>query len=603
VRKQTHQLKPLQPGNMPGHVIFFDTETFLIPENEQEVRHLLRLGVMAYVRFRNDRRRTRFEPVTFTTTEAFWERVFLHTHPKRTLYLVAHNVLYDIAVLQFIPYLDSAGFHLESMYVTYSTVILRYRRESEQIIIMDNRNLFPGKLEQWGERLGLEKLPMPEENAPFEAWETYCRRDVHIMVESWRRWLTLIREEKLGPFRLTIAGQALAAFRSRFMSHTIWVHADAEAIRTEREAYRGGRTQAFYVGRLENGPYYKLDVNSMYPYVMREEEYPVCLIGRRDNVTLPELEIRLRMYNVIANVTIRTNIDAYPVRYSNRTIYPIGEFRTTLCTNELRYALARDDIVKVHYLYYYRPRPIFRTYVDYCIQRKVEAERKNDPVGRYLWKLMMNSLYGKFGQKACELQLMGEDPWCEFGVIPWLDAKTGERTLVYVIGHRAYRVVRDKEGFNSFVAIAAEVTANARMYLFSLIQVAGRNNVFYCDTDSLIVNQQGYDNLRHLLSDTELGKLKLEGIAEEIELRAPKDYSFGGEDKIKGIPKSARQLEPGVFEFDFWPRLGTLLRNPDKGGYWTERRIKRLRRKIEYGIVTDSGWVKPYKVGEDIILE
>lgn len=45
------------------------------------------------------------------------------------------------------------------------------------------------------------------------------------------------------------------------------------------------------------------------------------------------------------------------------------------------------------------------------------------------------------------------------------------------------------------VRITAYVTDMARVYLDQLADLAGYDNVCYCDTDSLMVTQKGYENL------------------------------------------------------------------------------------------------------------
>ncbi len=55
------------------------------------------------------------------------------------------------------------------------------------------------------------------------------------------------------------------------------VHMKPEVIKLEIDSYRGGRNECFFIGEA-HGEFYKLDVNSMYPYVMATHYYPIkCL--------------------------------------------------------------------------------------------------------------------------------------------------------------------------------------------------------------------------------------------------------------------------------------------------------------------------------------
>jgi len=596
MRKKPHLLKPVGTGNIPSSVLFFDVESLLEEKDDNITLHHFRLGVAKYVRFNPDGSIRNITTYRFTKQSSFWDIVKDRTLSKKPLYLVAHNVKYDIAVLRFYNYLPQMGYNLTSIYDKYQTTIMRFRRDKQSLVIMDNANIFPGKLEKWGKALNIPKLPMPPWGADNETWFTYCERDVEIMVRLWERWFQTLREYELGRWGITLASQAFNIFRHRFMKHKICIHNNEEAITLERQAYRGGRSQPFFIGKLNSGPYYKLDVNSMYPYVMRRYEYPTALGGIKGDIRLSELYARLKRYAVIANVTICTDTPLYPYKQGTRTVYPVGTFRTTLCTAELKEAVKRNHVLAVHKVVWYRTRRLFVDYIDFCYKRKLEAERSGNVAERQFWKLLMNALYGKFGQRSSTTKVIGTTDKIMFTTMPAKDVTTGERYLIHAIGKTLFRQVQESEGYNSFVAIAAEVTAYARVYLWRLIEQAGVHNVFYVDTDSLIVNQAGYLRLLHYLHDTNLGMLKVEGIADEIVLRAPKDYVFGKKERIKGVPSSAEQLDENVYRYEFWPGLKTLMRKLNGEDYWTEKRTKVLARDIRYGEVTKTGRIHPYTI-------
>ncbi|GAI51205.1 unnamed protein product, partial [marine sediment metagenome] len=83
------------------------------------------------------------------------------------------------------------------------------------------------------------------------------------------------------------------------------------------------------------------------------------------------------------------------------------------------------------------------------------------------------------------------------------------------------------ESFNSFPAISSEVAAYARLYLWELMKQAGEGNYFYCDTDSLFVNESGLYNLGDKLNNTELGGLKIIEKMDWVDIRGLKDYTTG----------------------------------------------------------------------------
>ncbi|GAI73470.1 unnamed protein product, partial [marine sediment metagenome] len=122
---------------------------------------------------------------------------------------------------------------------------------------------------------------------------------------------------------------------------------------------------------------------------------------------------------------------------------------------------------------------------------------------------------------------------------------------------------------------------------------AGRDNVFYCDTDSLMVNKAGYDNLEPELDRLILGKLKLENTTFKLEIHGLKDYVFGTKVVIKGISKLSKKLKEGVYETYQSVGIKTGLHRKELNEVLWKRRVKHLSRVYKKGTVTSSGKVEP----------
>ena len=156
---------------------------------------------------------------------------------------------------------------------------------------------------------------------------------------------------------------------------------------------------------------------------------------------------------------------------------------------------------------------------------------------------------------------------------------------------------RERQGevsFNAYPAIASHVTADARLRLADYLRYAGREHVYYVDTDSLIVDNDGFAALSDFVDSSKLGYLKLEGVANEIFIRAPKDYAFGAEEHMKGVSHDAQRLGSNVFRQQQWPGL---LQGFARG-HWdrvlTVPVTKTLDRTISSGVVRGDGSVEPY---------
>jgi hypothetical protein len=215
-----------------------------------------------------------------------------------------------------------------------------------------------------------------------------------------------------------------------------------------------------------------------------------------------------------------------------------------------------------------------------------------------LCKLFINSLYGKFGQAGfLQREIGAVDPY-EVYSMQHLNIDTGEYSRLVALGGRLYEETKQGESHNSLPAIAAHITAYARLYLWRLLRLAGPNNCYYVDTDSLLVNQAGWDNLRSTIAPVRLGALKPELISGWAEIRAPKDYALEGRERIKGIRADAENLAEGVYDQAEFDHLRGMLQAGDIGNYHVRRVVKHQSRRIYSGRLLASGWVEPWNLAE-----
>ncbi|GAJ24776.1 unnamed protein product, partial [marine sediment metagenome] len=205
----------------------------------------------------------------------------------------------------------------------------------------------------------------------------------------------------------TRGSTAMAAFLLSHYTTKIYIHNNKQAIDLERESYKGGRVECFYLGDLNNENYYILDVNSLYPFVMANNDYPVKYKRIMHNITLQDLYTRLKHRAMVARVLIETDEPVYAVR-RGRCIFPIGRFWVTLCTPELKHAFKHNHIKKVDVCVIYEHENIFRSYIDTFYTLRNEFRSAGVEVFEQLCKYMMNSLYGKFGQKGENWNKIGD---------------------------------------------------------------------------------------------------------------------------------------------------------------------------------------------------
>ena len=588
-----HYLRGNKANRRPSRILFFDVESNLTPLDEVRTQHAPVLICASHLRlWRSGRSPSRIDTIHYTP-DSFWVEVERRATPKHPLYLVAHNLNYDLGVLHWDQELIARGWTLGWMYIRGATNIIRLTKGNRKIIFVDNMNWFKCSLAKLGEVVNLPKLDTDPLQATTAQLLPYCQRDVEIMVRAWLGWFAFLDTHDLGNWAMTAPSQAYHAFRHRFLHHDLLIHNHEEALALERAAYRGGRTSVFYRGDLSGQPVYKLDLNSAYPAVMQHEAMPSRLLFHTTRVTVAELSEWLHTRCIIAKVDLTTTGNPYPVHHRDHNVYPVGTFTTTLSTPEIRYALDHGWIRHVHEAAVYQAEIIFSDYVTtlYALRQQFQAE--GNTVYNYLVKLMLNGLYGKFGQTASEFTEWGpvDDVFNEPMTV--LDLETNTRHHLYRFGNTMYTETETGETNSSMPAVAAHVTAYVRMWLYELREQAGTDQVYYCDTDSLFTTPTGHQQLTSLLDESRLGALKLEDASSHVDIRAPKCYRWNDKWTRKGVPPKAIESAPNTFTFTRFPTLRGLATRPRHEPFYTVQAHRTLRYQIYDGIPKLNGWVQP----------
>lgn len=597
IYRKCHCLKPEKTLAIPRHLLFFDTETTQEVLSDGSIKQTLKLGWACYCQRGYGRNLEQYHWHYFDDAVGFWQFVFAHTAKKRKLWVLARNLVFDFTITKGWKYLRNEKFKLKFFHNQGTTSIISVRGQKGSIIFLDIMNWFVESLAKTGERIGIPKLKIDFKTCSDEYLKIYCKRDVEIEIENFKRFIRFLEGNQVSRLCYTRGSTAMAAYLFRHYKKRIWVHNNEQAIDLERDSYRGGRTECFYLGELKDENYYIVDVNSLYPFVMRNNLYPVKYKKILRQITTDTLTKTLIDYAVVAKVLIKTNEPVYAVR-RKRTIFPIGTFWVTLTTPELKYALKHNHILKIDRLVIYEQSNIFKSYVDRFY--KLRHEFKTAGVAEYeeLCKKMLNSLYGKFGQKAEVWKKIGDCPDEPDRVeVCYIEGCHKTRAIRYLLGE-IFELKGYKEPFNSFPAISSQVAADARMYLWELMRQAGRGNYFYCDTDSLFVNETGLQNLSNKLSNTSLGDLKIIEQMDSLEIRGLKDYTTATKTVIKGIRKLAIKIADGVYEQELWPSFKGLLRQKHPDVYAVQRIRKTLNRKYTKGIVLNDGLVVPLVLDE-----
>lgn len=401
---------------------------------------------------------------------------------------------------------------------------------------LDSLKLMPFSVAELSRAFGLEmskgeidyNMERPIDYEPTTKEWAYVIRDVEIVAECLRFMFDDNCNKmtagacSLAYYKETVGGEE--GFRKLFPI------LDKDTDTAIRKAYRGGYT---YLNPINANIMHKdgivLDVNSMYPWAMKYKPMP---LGRpekfygepdiKNNKWYGKCEVLYVVRIKIIHADVKDNhIPTLQAKNSfryNETEYlsEIDDLEVTLTNIDLQLFLEHYDAEIEYYDGYFFQSKIglFDSHIDHFM----EIKKATKGAKRTIAKLMLNSLYGKFGTNPHR----GKK-------IPALD----NDKIVY----------REVEYFDTkpvYCPVAVFTTAYARDNIIRNAQKA-YDRFIYCDTDSL--HLQGMEIPVGITVDPlELGAYKLESTFTKSYFIRSKTYleEIDGEIEVKcaGMPKN-----------------------------------------------------------------
>lgn len=232
----------------------------------------------------------------------------------------------------------------------------------------------------------------------------YIRNDVEIMARA----LDIMFKQKLT--KMTIGSDALSFYKSINVNFNKYFPVLPYEIDEDiRRSYRGGFTYLNDIYKnKETGGGLVLDVNSLYPSVMKNESLPfgepLYFEGQYKDDNLYNLYVQTFSCSFdlksqkIPTLQIKNNMSFMPNEYvksSNGDIVTL-----TLTSIDLDLFFKQYDVHDITYHSGWKFRSIkglFSTYIDIWSAKKIEAKKEKNNAMYRISKLMLNSLYGKFG--------------------------------------------------------------------------------------------------------------------------------------------------------------------------------------------------------------
>lgn len=411
-------------------------------------------------------------------------------------------------------------------------------------------------------------------------------------------WFDAVESQRLGPIKTTLASQAWAAFRHRFLSHPLLCHCDVQASNLEYAGTFSGRAECFRIGHID-GPLYHYDVKSCYPSLLKGEPIPCRLKHVREGNASSLIAAMASGYVCVADVTLSTNVPQFPLKMQSITCWPTGTFRTVLIGRELQAAMKLVPQPIVHVFAAYETDCIFDKWIDWAVGYREQCKSGNDSVGENVAKLLTNSLWGRFAKRDRHWRNVDNDcsvvDWED-----WFERVPGETQMQHFRSFGGLTQCLEDEGYNreAVPIVTAFINSLGRDYLWRLMSYVGRENVVYCATDSVILTSMGNATLAGGQATMAIGqcRLSLQAVYDCLNIRGIHHYDALGLDVDAGVPMSVSRDENGVAH---WSTVEPLSGPMSRGECPTARIVPRKRDtnvKYLHGVVGKDGRVTPHHI-------
>ena len=447
-------------------------------------------------------------------------------------------------------------YRVEGSFSGSSAVIVKVIRGRLKWYFVDSYFTLRAPLRDIGKKLGMEKGEVAWD-APLDELRKYNEQDCRILWHAMTEFQNLLLGLK-SEMRFTLASCAMRLIQRRYLKRQIPTSGGLNA--RLRPAYVGGRVEVFHRAR-HSGWYY--DINSCYPFAMTKP-LPGRYLGMRrglgDGSTAVIAEVTLKVPDMY--------VPPVPYMYGGSLYFPVGTRRQWLCGPEIELCLSLGcEITKVHEAHH------FQWFSDLAVYATELYKRRQESKGTFyyeLYKLLLNSGYGKFGERSDKQQLLFRPTAEQLAEAKEISQPKGGRDrrgrytrgFLAMISPGIFLVEQTKEVAHAHVPIAAYVTSYARALLYSHMAPTPEHRPFYCDTDGFAMS------VPDLPVSTELGRLKLEKQYDDALFHAPKLYHLhmaSGEDIVKAkgfrrlnLTEFSRLIAGGTVEVQRMMRLKEL---------------------------------------------
>lgn len=549
----------------------------------------------------------------FKTQDDGWLPFKTMKKTREPFFIFAHNMGFDSRIFglwsklargdhSLLPAPDStdAARYREPLLIADDTlfIVRTFRPDGQRFVWLDTVQWFKSSLEKVGQWIGMPKKMMPDVDAPDEVWMDYCMTDVNVLHAALLRLWSYWRKHGIYDFELTPAALSRRVYRMRWEQKRIRIPDDTDVLGLDRIGYYGGFNECFRIGAVK-GPIYQVDINSLYPHVMAQNPFPCEVLSHGDCEGSTEPPEDWRPDHTTAEVWISSVDRAYPVRFSDQTLYCTGDIRTVLCGPELARAWSSRDVLRIGRWVKYRCADLFAEWADYWSKARSFAKDRGDKFADTIVKQHMNSLHGKFGQQTGEWKYVGRMAIeGTFGCGQIFNKEWRKFADYRDINGERWERMREGEDKESFVPIAAWTASYGRLYMDWMIEIAEPSQVLYIATDSLLVTARGYHSLKAagIMDTGTMGHFKTEGRFDDVNIWNVNQVDLDTLKRRSGVKKGSIEIGPGVWSTELWESCANGITSRDPDSVFIETTLLRPSLSYSRRTVLADGTTAPWSI-------
>lgn len=342
----------------------------------------------------------------------------------------------------------------------------------------------------------------------------YCELDCVSLHQVITKFSELVfKDFKIDSIKvLTLPSLAMKIWKTHFMPKDSVYQLHDQPEFNIRKSYTGGSVDVYIPHNKENEILYYYDVNGLYPYVMLNNPMPVgsptaflgdirkidpeafgffyCKINSPSNLEHPILQRRIKTVNGL------------------RTIAGLGSWEGWIFSAEMYNAIKYGYNFEILKGYIFNKANIFSDYINKMFELRLQYSKGESM--NLIAKLLMNSLYGKFGMKSENTKVEIIDNNNIDKLNNYLDKyHTDIDDIIYLENHIILIIKTNKfipDNIKSVipsditgqldinVAIASAISAYGRIHM-SVFKNNPDYNLYYSDTDSGVFDKPLPDHM------------------------------------------------------------------------------------------------------------